>query len=313
MISYFSSNASLAPFDTCYNCMKCNDGDTVKLSRCSKCKLAFYCSKLCMKEHWYTTHSKHCKYLLGDARQNGTDHDESKCRTCKDMSRKPLKYSGMPGTLVGCPYKRSKDSLCKNAMKTMSRLLLHHLQAGWHEDYHGGEMLHGAFNLPANLQINLPFELGELTGNYVDKVDKALGEMALLAASIDLQDCEVPNWILNSEIMKIRTFYWSCLLSRNARFFIHWFSTVNPLWASLHLINTFLKEQENPSQLWAFLVLRYNYLLAQNILYTQNQMVRSGSTSDFVERTRQAFISIEDLEIFYYFHPKVCPCLSVSP
>ena len=302
MISYFVSNASLPASDTCYNCMRCNDGDTMKLSRCSKCKLAFYCSTLCKKEHWYTTHSKHCKVLSGDEKKDGTVHDSRKCKICKDQAKKPEKYSGKAGTLVGCPFKYNKDHCMGNdATKKRGRLLLHHIQKGWDADYHGLEDV-GAFNLPTNFMINLPFEHGELTGNYVDKIDETLGEMVTLAASIDLKNCEVENWFLDSEMMKIRTFYWSCLLSRHEEFFYNWFTNFNPLWVSLHQINNFIQQQkkkkENTTQLWNLLVLKYNYILAQDAVSIQKYMLKFGSKSNFIQRTQEVFRAFEDLDIF---------------
>ena len=120
MTFYSGKKTSLPPSDTCFNCMKFNDGDSVKLSRCSKCKIAFYCSTLCMKEHWYKVHGKHCKYLAGEEKMVGADHDGKKCKVCKDMSRKPHKYCG---TVVKCPYTIKKDSLFKNATKTMGKLV----------------------------------------------------------------------------------------------------------------------------------------------------------------------------------------------
>ena len=153
----------------------------------------------------------------------GADHEEKKCKVCKDMSRKPHKYRG---TVVQCPFKIKKDSLFKNATKTMIRVLLHQLQNGWDITVLEDEFV----NQPANFLVNLPFQLGELSGNYVDKVDKALGHMFTLAASINLDNCEVTNWFLDSDLIKMRTYYWSCLLSRNSDFFLSWFSSVNPLW-----------------------------------------------------------------------------------
>ena len=153
IMTFYSENISLPPSETCFNCMKSNDGDSVKLSRCSKCKIAFYCSTLCMKEHWYKVHGKHCKYLAGDEKMVDADHEEKKCKVCKDMSRKPHKYRG---TVVQCPFKIKKDSLFKNATKTISRVLLHQLQNGWDITVLEDEFA----NQPANFLINLPFQLG---------------------------------------------------------------------------------------------------------------------------------------------------------
>jgi len=207
------------------------------------------------------------------------------------MARKPHKYKFEVGSFVGCPYNNMKD-----AVKKMSRLLLHHIGKNWKLDYYGEEIV-GSFDLPTNLQINLPFELGEFTGKYVDKIDKALGDMITLAGTVDLQNCEVEDWFLNTVLMKVRTFYWACLIGRNNNFFIYWFSDVDPLWATLSLINRWMIQQNFPSKSWILLVLKFNYVLAQSVLFHHKQMVKCGSSSDFVQRTHQMFQAVGDLEI----------------
>ena len=80
----------------------------------------------------------------------------------------------------------------------MSILLRHQLQVGWEDDLLVDDLAK-PFNDSVPLLINLPYELGELSGNYVDSIDKALGDMFTLAASLDLTDCRVPHWSLDSE------------------------------------------------------------------------------------------------------------------
>lgn len=43
-------------FHRCFNC----DEDFSKMKMCSKCKVAFYCSRKCQKEDWVKGHKEKC-------------------------------------------------------------------------------------------------------------------------------------------------------------------------------------------------------------------------------------------------------------
>ena len=176
----------------------------------------------------------------------------------------------------------------------MSRVLLDQLQNGWDNTVLGDELV----NQPGNFLINLTFQVGELSGNFIDNVDKALGHMFTLAASINLENCEVTNWFLDSDLIKMRTYYWSCLLSRNSYFFLSWFSSVNPLWATLAVLNEYILKQETPSTLWALFVLKYNYIQTLNFVNVQKDMAHVGHETDFVQRTKEVLNALEEFDIF---------------
>jgi len=60
--------------------------DRSRLQRCTRCKLVWYCSKQCQKEHWYNAHKHHCKYLALRKVLPKAKHDEATCLVCKDES-----------------------------------------------------------------------------------------------------------------------------------------------------------------------------------------------------------------------------------
>ena len=51
----------LNPGDEKHICTNCLKQTCKKLSRCSRCKIAHYCSKECQKDHWKNGHKKQCK------------------------------------------------------------------------------------------------------------------------------------------------------------------------------------------------------------------------------------------------------------
>ena len=72
-----------------------------KLYDCSGCKVVSYCSKLCQREHWFTAHKNHCKFLNGSRKLcQDVFHDDTNCKECKKN----------PDTekVKGCPYRNSK-------------------------------------------------------------------------------------------------------------------------------------------------------------------------------------------------------------
>ena len=68
----------------------------------------------------------------------------------------------------------------KGTVAFYQHYLFHHLDLS-----DGGPFnCHCANNQHMIEKVNLPFQLGELTGSYVDKTDKVLGEMVTILGNI---------------------------------------------------------------------------------------------------------------------------------
>ena len=170
----------------CFNCLEDEDG-TIKLSQCSKCKVAQYCSPVCQKEHWLTTHKKHCKYLAGEAKFPGwEEHDASDCFACKDAKQALTKYTNV----------KSEHSLCEaDKGDVMKKWFM-------------------AQNYGGNGSMELPFSLGEVTSNYLDVTDKMLAASATLLYNMghrEKQDCRTLLKLVYQVLLK-RVNYWNSLL-----------------------------------------------------------------------------------------------------
>eukprot|EP00092_Neocalanus_flemingeri_P034641 GFUD01037683.1.p1 GENE.GFUD01037683.1~~GFUD01037683.1.p1 ORF type:complete len:460 (+),score=117.15 GFUD01037683.1:40-1419(+) len=139
----------------CFNCLR--DDGSYTLSQCSKCKVAKYCSTVCQKEHWITTHKKHCKYLAGEAKFPGwEEHNPRTCPTCMDVMMKPEKYS----------KEQSEYLLCvRNSEAFRSELF--------------SDLLGGGTG-----SVELPFSLGEISGTYLDIIDELLATETILLENI---------------------------------------------------------------------------------------------------------------------------------
>jgi len=82
--------ASTATPEFCFNCIIYGWKELKDLSalkRCSKCKLATYCSEPCQKEHWHNSHKKHCKYMSKKKVLATGTHENSACFACKEESQ----------------------------------------------------------------------------------------------------------------------------------------------------------------------------------------------------------------------------------
>ncbi len=67
-----------APKDLiCYNCIKTFS----TLRKCDNCRLRFYCSKKCQKQHWHTSHKHECLEL-----SNKTKELNEKCKKCSHFN-----------------------------------------------------------------------------------------------------------------------------------------------------------------------------------------------------------------------------------
>merc|ERR1719300_1687746 len=75
--------------------------------------------------------------------------------------------------------------------------------------------------------MNLPFELGELSGNYVDSTDRTFGEAMTILGNI-LPEESLPCFEENISklvfyFMALRVEYWRCLMSNKSQLFPYFF------------------------------------------------------------------------------------------
>ena len=109
---------------------------------CSSCHIARYCSEICQKEHSKLLHGSHCKYLSGKKLLRGTTHNQEKCKMCRNESGKACWIQT-----------HDKDlEIFRNRCISMAK-------SKYNTDWKN---------------VNLPFQLGEVSGKYIDFLDKLL-------------------------------------------------------------------------------------------------------------------------------------------
>ena len=122
------------------NCWNCHMND--QKFGCSSCHIARYCSEICQKEHWKLLHSSQCKYLSGKKLLRGTTHNQEKCKMCRNESGKACWIQT-----------HDKDlEIFRNRCISMAK-------SKYNTDWKN---------------VNLPFQLGEVSGKYIDFLDKVL-------------------------------------------------------------------------------------------------------------------------------------------
>ena len=77
----------MAADETCVNCLiyGWTPSEAKITSRCSRCKLFYYCSKECQVEHYKKTHKHFCKAIFAPTSAENharLQHDETTCRFC---------------------------------------------------------------------------------------------------------------------------------------------------------------------------------------------------------------------------------------
>ena len=119
-------------------CRNCNifgwkqPDDRSSLQRCTRCKLVWYCSKQCQKEHWYNAHKHHCKYLALKKVLPNAKHDDATCLVCKDESRAgQVNMSKPSNNVLPCYLSTANKVLMGVAPSVMSALSLRYLLNLW--------------------------------------------------------------------------------------------------------------------------------------------------------------------------------------
>jgi len=159
----------------CHNCewkknasLKKESYPKDNLKRCANCHLMTYCDKDCQKEHWLKVHNKHCKYLSGKSPVKDSHHDAATCPRCiqeREASRPQILSKNSVKTT--CNVQVVARSMKKELGKTF----------GFHEQ---GKKC--SCSLEHGLQ--LPFPLGEVSGQYLETAGTGLDPMLAHAFSI---------------------------------------------------------------------------------------------------------------------------------
>ena len=69
----------------CFNCLNYEWKQAENRKACAKCKLAYYCSKECQKEHWVKLHRKQCSKLANPS--SAVLHSPADCWSCRAVDR----------------------------------------------------------------------------------------------------------------------------------------------------------------------------------------------------------------------------------
>jgi len=279
-----SQTAGFNETKDCYN--NCKIIHSKSLSKCSGCKIALYCSKLCQKEHWLAGHKIHCQFLSGKAKlPENCIHDDMKCEECKHwLGSEEVK---------GCPYKNLENSLEK-----YKKLCYDHLRNQLCDNHlqHTGKSIFET-NCPCCIatveRMNIPFQLGELTGNYIDKIDRTLGQMVTILGNILQSD--IPQEIkaslrtANANVMNNRAFYWSSLMSNRSKMHPIYLATLEGF---LQDVTHGLMKYNKFRNIWSLFLLKFSSLLAQAYKFSALKFNRK----DIIGRVEQFSKIIEKFE-----------------
>ena len=159
----------------CHNCLmkvssqvKKKPTDVKDFKRCGNCHLLTYCDADCQREHWTKVHKHYCRFLSGKVQVKNNEHDVATCTLCVEeriSSSTQLRSANSPKT--NCNIE--DDSIVMK--KKLGRLF------GFHEEEKKG---HCSSEFPCEL----PFPLGEVSGEYVEKDSTGLDVMLAHALKI---------------------------------------------------------------------------------------------------------------------------------
>lgn len=173
--------------DNCWNCKT-----TKQKFRCKGCGFALYCSKICQKEHWKSLHVSHCKYLAGKKTAPGSVHTQDSCESCKKqcVDYKDLVKKDLPGLACHIKmmvYKGDRQSMAK-----------------YNWNYKNADKDTTTIDI-----VNMPFEFGEITGSYLDYMDKLLGTLSCLICILVLRyPTHEKIKDLSGIIVNFRAYHW---------------------------------------------------------------------------------------------------------
>jgi len=268
---------------TCFNNCRIYRGPTT--FRCSGCHIAMYCSRICQKEHWYIAHKVHCKFLSGTKKHpDMCFHNDRSCRECQ--------FVDYPSFFIkGCPYKEYD-----NTTQMYKQLLLCKLMGKPERKFSKHELV-------MLKKLNLPFELGEITNNYVDNIDRTFGEMITILAHINMSVCisrhKFRRYVYAALVYVVnqRAVYWDSIIKNNSSMYYCCFkesvegTSLGWREALEYLTNAITNKFGVFLNLWNLFLLKYKSIRLKNYI---TSIVINQVKEDIVERTKEVSKIIED-------------------
>ena len=174
---------------------------------CKGCNIARYCSQICQEEHWRAVHTSHCKYLAGEKTAQGSSHTKD-CRTCKMQTSDYKHLQKRNKTGLACHLKmvdkKGKDDFIQAFIAI----------AKYHGDYDKmAEHLWDYYGGRGQYFVNPPFGFGEITGTYLDYLDKLLGMLqCLYCFLVHRYPGNIELGEIKLRMLSVRAFHWvSCM------------------------------------------------------------------------------------------------------
>jgi len=179
------------PDDNCWNCR-----ETEQKFRCTGCGLALYCSNICQKEHWKSLHGSHCKFLSGKKSLPGAVHTYDTCTSCKNESADYNHLHKKDSSGMACHLKMLGSDVFMRSFIFSSKYQMNFKIP--------------MTNIPISSSVNFPIEFGEITGHYLDYLDKLFSMLLSLLCHLRFR---YPKVNRVAELLKLvtnfRGYHWS--------------------------------------------------------------------------------------------------------
>jgi len=161
----------------CHNCSrKAREEITEKRKdflRCSGCHLMTYCDKDCQKEHWQKVHKQHCKFLNGSKPVENSGHKEESCGLCI-------------GEKIACVDELTNRKSPKTDCHIEGVIWGMKNRLGNVFGFHGEGK---SCKCSLDFSCELPFPLGEVSGQYVGKgIDGMLAHAIKIVNAMVIKD-----------------------------------------------------------------------------------------------------------------------------
>jgi len=192
------------PASWCHNCKRKGRDILIEereeFKRCSQCLLLTYCDKDCQKEHWNSVHKHHCRFLSGRKLPANSKHNPKSCTRCveeRKASIHELRDANSPVT--SCHIE-----LVLISMK---------IQLGTVFEFHGKGRTCGCSQDCVEAACELPFSLGEVSGEYIGEgMDELMAHAIRLACAMEKKKESEAGKMLIGELLSARSVLWSRFL-----------------------------------------------------------------------------------------------------